>query len=125
MNDQQIKRIIEDDYDDSNEDTIRSMVSEFYSRKMLSIALLVWVFAVIFLAGTVYSAVRFAYSEQTKSLIMYATLFIVFVEGIALMKIFAWQMLARNSVKREIKRLELRIVELGKSLAENTRRAQG
>lgn len=125
MNDQQIKRIIEDDYDDSNEDTIRSMVSEFYSRRMLSIAIVVWVFAVIFCAGAVYSGVRFSYSEQTKSQIMYAALFIVFVEGIALMKIFAWQMLARNSVKREIKRLELRIVELGKSLAENTRRAQG
>ncbi len=125
MNDQQIKRIIEDDYDDSNEDTIRSMVSEFYSRRMLSIAIVVWVFAVIFCAGAVYSAVRFAYCEQTKSQIMYAALFIAFVEGIGLMKIFAWQMLARNSVKREIKRLELRIVELGKSLAENTRRAQG
>jgi hypothetical protein len=30
----------------------------------------------------------------------------------AIMKIFAWQMIHRNSIKREIKRLELRIAEL-------------
>jgi len=32
------------------------------------------------------------------------------------MKIFAWQMLHRNSIKREIKRLELRIAEMTKLL---------
>ena len=47
---------------------------------------------------------------------MYAVIFGLFVEGIALMKIFAWQMLARNSVKREIKRLELRIAELNEAV---------
>jgi hypothetical protein len=36
------------------------------------------------------------------------------------MKIFAWQMLARNSIKREIKRLELRIAELARSVGEKS-----
>ena len=35
---------------------------------------------------------------------------------VGLMKIFAWQMMPRNSIAREIKRLEIRIVELAKSL---------
>jgi hypothetical protein len=30
-----------------------------------------------------------------------------------MIKVFAWQMIHRNNIKREIKRLELRIVELG------------
>ena len=55
-------------------------------------------------------------AKQTKHQIMYAVIFGLFVEGIALMKIFAWQMLARNSVKREIKRLELRIAELNEAV---------
>ena len=116
MNDEQIKRIIEADYDDSKEDTIRSMVSDFYSRKMLSVALLVWVFALLFFGGAVYSGIQFSNSDQTKEQIMYAALFLLFVEGIAMMKIFAWQMLARNSVKREIKRLELRVAELNETV---------
>jgi len=120
MNDEQIKRMIEDTYDDSREDTIRSMVGEFYSRKMLSIAILVWAFGIIFFGGAAYSGVEFFKADQTKHQIMYASIFILFVEGIALMKIFAWQMLARNSIKREIKRLELRIAELARSVGEKS-----
>ena len=44
MNDEQIRKIIDgpQDYDDSKEDGLRSMLSDFYSRKMLSTAILVW-----------------------------------------------------------------------------------
>jgi len=122
MNDEQIKRMIEDTYDDSREDTIRSMVGEFYSRKMLSIAILVWAFGIIFFGGAAYCGVEFFKADQTKHQIMYASIFVLFVEGIALMKIFAWQMLARNSIKREIKRLELRIAELAGAIGEGSGR---
>jgi hypothetical protein len=47
---------------------------------------------------------------------MYAGLFICFVQLLGLMKIFAWQMIHRNRITREIKRLEIRVAELAKSL---------
>ena len=114
MTDEQIRKIIDEsqEYEDSKEDTIRSMLSDFYSRKMLSIAIVVWVWAIIFVAGAVYSAVKFFATDQTRDQIMYAALFICLVQFVGLMKVFAWQMLARNSIKREVKRLELRIAEL-------------
>lgn len=115
MNDD-IRNILDDTYDTSREDSIRSMIGEFYSRKMLSIAVLVWVWAIIFLAGAVYCAVRFFGTDVVKSQILYAALFICLVQFVGLMKVFAWQMMARNSVKREIKRLEIRVAELAKSL---------
>ncbi len=59
MDQEQIKRIIEDTYDVSKEDTILSMAKDFYSRKMLSTAILVWAFGIIFFAGAVYSAIQF------------------------------------------------------------------
>ena len=112
MNDEQIKKIIEDTYDDSREDTPLSVARDFYSRKMLSTAILVWVWAIIFFAGAAYSTIQFFKNVETKSQIMYAVTFICCVDGIIFMKIYACEMVNRNSVKREIKRLEIRIAEL-------------
>jgi hypothetical protein len=114
MNDEQIRKIIDgpQDYEDSKEDSLRSMLADFYSRRMLSTAILVWFWGIVFVAGAVYSAVQFFAADQTKDQIMYAALFICLVHFVGLMKVFAWQMIARNSIKREIKRLELRIAEL-------------
>ena len=47
---------------------------------------------------------------------MYAVLFLVGVHGVDLMKIFAWQMAHRRNLKRDLKRLELRVVELSEAL---------
>jgi hypothetical protein len=121
MNNEKIRQMIEDDYDNSREDTLRSMLSEFYSRKMAAAAVLVWVIGVLFLAAAVYSAVAFFRTAETKYEILYATIFITCFNGMGLMKVFAWQMLHRNSIKREIKRLELRIDELMASPNKMTR----
>lgn len=119
MDREELKRIIDDTggYDAAREDTIGSMLSEFYSRKMLSIAILVWVWAIVFCAGASVCAYLFFNADQTRDQIMYAALFVCLVLFIAFMKAFAWLMLARNSIKREIKRLELRIADLAQTLA--------
>jgi hypothetical protein len=81
MDQEQIKRIIEDTYDISREDTILSMAKDFYSRKMLSTAILVWAFGIIFFAGAAYCAMQFLKTDNTKSQIMYAAIFIPCVLG--------------------------------------------
>ncbi len=119
MDREQLKRIIDDtrDYDESQEDTFSSMLGDFYNRKMLSMVILVWTLGLGFMSVAVVCAVLFAMSAETKAQIMYAALFIVFIHFLGLMKIFAWQIIHRNSLKREIKRLELRINELTQALA--------
>jgi hypothetical protein len=47
---------------------------------------------------------------------MYAALFVVFMLIGYLIKIFGWVWGSRNIISREIKRLELRIVELADSI---------
>lgn len=111
MDREQVKKII-DDYDDTQENTLRSMLSEFYSRRMLSIAVLVWFWALVFIAGAIACAIGFFGAEQTKDQIMYAALFTCMILFVAFIKVFAWLMMARNGIKREVKRLELRIREL-------------
>jgi len=116
MDQEQIKRIIEDTYDVSREDSILSMARDFYSRKMLSTVILVWAVGIIFLAGAVYSAIQFFETDETKMQIMYAAIFVPCVLAIGFMKVFAWEMVHRHSIKREIKRLELRIAELAETV---------
>lgn len=112
MNDEQIKKILEDTYDESRENTLRSMLKEFYNRKMFSVVILVWVGAIIFIAGAVYCGIEFFKTDQTRYQIMFAAIFICCWQVVGQMKSFAWLMIHKNSIKREIKRLEFRIVEL-------------
>jgi hypothetical protein len=112
MNDEQIKKIIDGTYDQPREDTLGSMLRDFYNRRMLSIVVIVWAWGLFIIGVAVYSAVMFFRTEQTRPQMMYAALFIVCCQFVALMKIFAWQMIHRNSIKREIKKLEIRIADL-------------
>jgi len=124
MDQEQLRKIIDspDQYDDFRQDTVMSVVRDFYSRKMLGTAIIVWAFGIIFFAAAAYCAMQFSNTDQTKYQIMYAALFICFVHGIGLMKIFAYGMVHRHSIKREIKRLELRIAELARSIGEGSER---
>ena len=117
MTDEQIRKIIEgQDYETAKENTLRTMLGDFYNRKMLFTATFVWVWGIAVVVGAAYCAVRFFDAEQTRPQIMYAGLFVCCVQFIALTKIFAWQMIHRNGIMREIKRLALRIAELPRKL---------
>jgi positive regulator of sigma E activity len=113
---EQIKKIIEDSYEDSKEETLRSMAGDFYSRRMLSTAILVYVWVIVFIALAAYSAMQFFKADQTQGQIMYAALFILGAHGVGLMKICAWEMIHRHSIKRDLRRLELRVAELSEML---------
>jgi ABC-type maltose transport system permease subunit len=97
------------DYDSAREDSLGTMLKDFYNTQMLSVIVIVWAWAIVIIAAAVYSAVQFFQTEQTKSQIMYAAIFVCCVQFIALTKIFAWQMIHRNSIKRQIRRLEMAI----------------
>ncbi len=120
MNDEQIRKIIDGshEYDDSKETTLGTMLGDFYNRKMLSVAIFIWAWGIVIIAGAVFCAVQFFRNVEVRDQIMYAALFVCCVQFLALTKIFAWQMIHRNGILREVKRLELRIAELPASLAE-------
>ena len=92
--------------DESREDSIWSMASDFYSRKMVPVAILIWIWAIIFVAGIVYCSVEFYKTDRTKSQIMYAALFVCCFQGICLMKVLGGQMIHRQGIKRAIKKLK-------------------
>ena len=116
MNNETIKKIIEDSYDESKEEGLRSIARDFYSRKMMSSVILVWVMAIAFIGLAIFSAVHFFRTDQIQRQIMYAALFIVGLHEFGVIRIFVWQMAHRRNLKREIKRLELRVAELSETL---------
>jgi hypothetical protein len=116
MNNETIKRIIDDTYDEAKEEGLRSIVRDFYTRNHRSSVILTWVIAAVFLGLAVYSGIHFFRVDEIRWQLVYAALFIVGIHEFGVIRIFAWQMAHRHNLKREIKRLELRVVELTEAL---------
>jgi len=118
MSNEQIKKILDNplEYDESKEDSCRAMVRDFFSEKMRWIMFTVYAWFFIFLVPIIISVIQFFKTDQTKFQIMYAAIFVCCTLSIGFLKVLAWVMLQRHSIKREIKRLELCIVELSQKL---------
>ena len=120
MNDEQIKKIIEDTYDDSQEDNLLSMVGQLYSKKMFSSMIVHGAYSLPFIAGAIFCGIKFFKTGQTQYQIMYAAIFVCCIQVCIFSKAKYWQMLFKNNTSREIKRLELRIAELADSIVEKS-----
>ncbi len=107
----ELKKIMEG-VEDPKENSFSTMFSDFYNRKMTPIVVFTWAWSIIIIVIAVWSAVRFSDSQKIKDQIMFAAIFICAVSWINLMKIWAWQMIHRNSIKRDIRRLQRCVAEL-------------
>ena len=116
MNEEEIRKMLEDTYDDSKEDSYRAMVRDFFSERMRWVMITVYAWFFIFMVPIIISIIFFFMTDQTKYQIMYATIFVCCTLCIGFLKVLAWVMLQRHSIKREIKRLELRIAELTQTI---------
>lgn len=121
MNEEQIKKIIDSplEYDDSKEDTYLAMLKDFFSKKMRWFTINFYVWSFFFMAVAIISAILFFKTDDTQDQIMYASIFICCSLSVFLCKACAFVMIARHNIKREIKRLELRIAELNQTVKNN------
>ena len=77
--------ILQDDaYDDAREDTLWSMASQFYGKRMRSTAILVWTIGLVFMALTAAALVVFFQVETVRSQILHAALFVCGVRMVGL-----------------------------------------
>jgi len=112
MNDEDVRRILADDglYDETREWSVRQTLGLLYNRQMVLPVIVMYVNVVIALAIAVVSALRFFRTDEVKDEILYATTFLVGVGWIGFIKVAAWVAMYRNSISREIKRLEVRVM---------------
>ena len=120
MNHEELKKVVdrmtEEAYEEPREESYLALISEFYSRKMLGTVLLIWGNFLFFFGLGVACAVMFFLVDSVRDQIMYAALFVCFLQWSTLVKVYAWQVIHKNQVKRDIKRLELRVVELAQTI---------
>ena len=116
MNEEEIKKIIDDTYDDSREDTLLSMVGQLYSEKMLPSMIVHFAYSLPFIVGAVFCGIKFFKTDQTQYQVMYAAIFVCCIQFCIFSKAKYWQMLYKINTSREIKRLELRIAELNETV---------
>ncbi len=100
-----------------NEQSIPRMVIDSFRSRHRWLA--VWVFTV----GTVFSvlgfvaAYQFFHAESAREMTAWATGFVVCAIVIAMIKVGYWMELNKNSLAREIKRLELELANLSRRLS--------
>ena len=118
MDETEMQTMMDDLYPESEENILWSMASEFYSRRMFTVSLVVWAMSLFYIAGSVICGILFFRTDSTQFQLMYATLFLICGGAVFLLKIYAWEIIHRNSIKREIKRLEIRIAQLTRLIQE-------
>jgi hypothetical protein len=100
-----------------NEQSIPQMVIDsFRTRHRWLVVLVFTIGTVLFLLEFV-MAHQFFHAESTRAMIAWATGFIVCAMAMYMMKVWYWLELNRNSLAREIKRLELELVNLSRRLS--------
>jgi hypothetical protein len=118
MNAEQTQTTVHEIYDTSNEDTLLSMLGELYTKRMLPSLLVHAVYSLPFIVLAVYCGIKFFDVQQVQYQLMHAAIFICCVHVVFLRKAIYWQMLQKNSLSREVRRLEVRIVELAETVVE-------
>jgi hypothetical protein len=97
---------------DTEEGVFRQWVGIFRG-KMRWMAVLATVEAVVFSVLMVLGIIEFFQAEDTKWQIFYAAGVLLLALLLLLVKLWGWMQMNRYALQREIKRLELRVLELG------------
>ena len=94
------------------EQGIHEMVIDSFRGKTLWLVTLVFVAIAAFVVLAILAAVQFFQVEPVKEMIAWACAFMFCLIAIATMKVWYWMELNKNTVIREVKRVELQIAQL-------------
>lgn len=94
------------------------MIGDSFRSKMRYWMILLWAYSIVAFGGAVWATIRFLQATDTKELAIWGGVWIILVLAIMLAKIWYWMELNRNSIVRELKRVELQIAFLAKSMAQ-------
>ncbi len=99
-------------FDPDREPPMRTQIAETFRGRFRWLARLAVFFRIVYLMIAVIAAIQFFRVDGTRELIAYATLFLISIVATVFIKLLYWILLIKNSVIREIKRLELQIAAL-------------
>jgi protein-S-isoprenylcysteine O-methyltransferase Ste14 len=105
-------------YDLEKEAGIFRQWAGIFHGKMRWMAIFATIEAVVFTVLIVLAIIEFFQTDDTKWQIFYATGVLLLAILLLLVKLWGWMQMNRYAIQREIKRLELRILELGEQKQE-------
>lgn len=77
------------------------------------------IIAILFLmVVAVFAAIKFLDTGRVREMILWGAVCFFALSGVSAMKIWSWMEMSKNSIRREIKRLELQVAYVTTSIAE-------
>jgi len=114
--DEDIKKVLANGdvpYDFDMEANFVSQMTSLFRGKMRWWSIFVVIESIVFLVLIVLAVIKFNRTENVKDLIFYAAGVVMMIQMLVLVKLWSWMQMNRYCIQREIKRLELRVLELG------------
>lgn len=102
----------------SGEQGMFEMVGESFKGRHRWLVVLVTIYSVVFFVLAVVTVVQFFKADvaNTRDLLMWATAFVFCVNAVAMLKMWYFMELNKNTITREVKRVELQLARLAKRL---------
>ncbi|HVS15143.1 MAG TPA: DUF6768 family protein [Thermoanaerobaculia bacterium] len=97
---------------DLDDPSLQDLVADTFRGRLRFFTVVSWVSTLVFVVLMFYSAYRMLGAEG-RGLVLWQTATVFFMLGTALTKLWVWLEIHRKSLLRELKRIELRLVELG------------
>ena len=101
------------DFESTGEQNIFAQLFELFKGRQRWLNVLGAILQLIYLGLAIWTAIRFFEADTVRDQILFATGFLASVGITMAFKIWFWMVMNRNSVLREIKRLELQVARLG------------
>ncbi len=105
-------RIFEAEVGPIEEENLLQMTAQLFRGRALHITIIVMAVTFAFLGLMIYSGYRFFGAAEVKDLILWAVVFLYASLCVAMLKLWTWMDMQKNTVTREIKRLELQIARM-------------
>ena len=102
--------------DFGSELSIFQMIGDSFRGRHRWLVALVFIETLVFLALAIFSAVKFFQVDGTREMLMWTAAFVFCMLAMLAGKIWYWMELNKNSVTREVKRVELQIAHLAHRL---------
>ncbi len=100
-------------YDLEREEGVFQQLGGVLRGKMRWFAILALIESVVFVVLIVLAIIEFFQTDDPKWQLFYAAGVLLLAQMLVLVKVWSWMQMNRYALQREIKRLELRVVELG------------
>lgn len=103
-------------YEATKENPLKEMLHSSFTGRMRWAAVITWSYLLLFTAIAVYSGSMFFLTDLIGEKILWAAVFLAAFIVISVVKLWYWMIANRNTITREIKRLELQIALLTEKL---------